>query len=157
MSNRLMGISTFRFCPVKTLGRISLFAILIIVGHLISCETENLTYEWDCYECFSIKPDSANLIVYLTINSENESVPLIIYKGPVEHRIIDWQDTATTDEYLLYAEVGIEYSIQATYWRGNETIYAYDGDLMTLSDQDRKCGTPCYIVEGGIFDLTLGE
>jgi hypothetical protein len=134
----------------------ALLWILLGAGHFTACEPEDWILDVDCNECFSYKPDSASLIVYLTINAENDSVPLAFYKGYVGEAI-DWQDTATGTEFRLDAAVGTTYTVLAEYRKGQRTILAFDSDEMTLSDFGEECGSPCYMIKGGIFDLRLLE
>jgi hypothetical protein len=111
----------------------------------------------NCSDCYGYKPDSANLIVNLTINAENDSVPLTFYLGDYEDGVVDWQDTATTEEFLLYSKMGSRYTVRATYRSGDRIIEAFDSDKMTLYNASEECGSPCYIVKGGIFELGLAE
>ena len=113
--------------------------------------------EISCSDCYGFEPDSANLIIRLTINGTYDSVPLVFYRGKYEEGIIDWMDTATTEEFYLYSEVGAEYTVKATYTSGGRTIEAFDSDKMRLYDGAAECGSPCYIVKGGIFDVKLIE
>ncbi|HDR68300.1 MAG TPA: hypothetical protein ENN61_04535 [Bacteroidaceae bacterium] len=129
---------------------------LLAMIKTMSCEPEN----WmmiDCNECFSYKPDSANLIVYLTIDSDYGPVPLTFFKGKYEEGVIDWQDTATTTEFRLYSEIGQLYTVKAIYSTGDETIIAFDADRMTKYNAGEECGNPCYIVKGGVFDLRIKD
>jgi hypothetical protein len=68
---------------------------------------------------------------------------------------VDWVDTATTEELLLYSEVDREYTVRAEYKSGAKTILVFDADKMYLSNHGEECGSPCYIVKGGIFDVRL--
>jgi hypothetical protein len=131
--------------------------LVALTGNFMGCEPEDRVLAVDCSECYSYKPDSADLIVRLTINSENDSVPLTFYRGDFEKGEIDWQDTATTEEFHLYSEVGRTYTVRAIYRSGTKTIVAFDSDKMVTSDAGEECGYPCYIIKGGIFELTLPE
>jgi len=133
------------------------FAFLLLAGQFVGCEPEDWTIQTDCSQCYDYEPDSAKLIVYVTINDEYDSVPLTFYRGPFEDGIIDWQDTAINGEFFLFSEMNREYSVRATYRSGDKTIIAFDQDKMRLSDNSESCGYPCYIVKGGIFDVTLAE
>jgi len=128
---------------------------MVVSGNFMGCETEDLMLEINCSDCFGYAPDSAKLIVNLTIDAENDSVPLTFYLGDYEDGIIDWQDTATSDEFRLYSEINREYTVAATYKSGQKSIVAFDADKMTLYNGGEECGSPCYIVKGGIFDLRL--
>ncbi len=133
------------------------FLLMLLSGNFMGCETEDWVLEVNCSDCYGSKPDSANLIVYLTINGENDSVPLTFYIGDYEEGQIDWQDTATTSEFYLYSKVGQDYTVAATYKSGDQTIIAFDADNMHLYNGASECGSPCYIVKGGIFDVKLLE
>ena len=98
----------------------------------------------------------ANLIVHLTINEENDSVPLTFYRGTAGN-VVDWRDTATETEFYLKSEIGTVYTVEAKYRSGSETIIAYDSDKMTVSDFGADCGDPCYIVRGGIFEVGISD
>ena len=84
---------------------------------------------------------------------EELGIPVYLY----EEGIIDWQDTATTEEFYLYSAMDKDYTVRASYNPGNQTIMAFDGDKMTLYDAGEECGSPCYIVKGGIFDVRLAK
>lgn len=131
--------------------------LLLVSSNFMGCETEDWTFEVNCNDCYGTAPDSAKLIVYLTINATYDSVPLTFYRGSYDEGVIDWQDTATSEEFLLYSEMEREYTVKATYSSGNNTIIAIDGDKMKLNDAAEECGSPCYIVKGGIFDVRLIE
>jgi len=142
----------------RSLIRLTAAGILIILsGKFMSCEPEDWMLTIDCADCFGNKPDSANLIVNLTINAENDSVPLTFYLGDYEDGVIDWQDTATTEEFYLYSKMNSRYTVRATYRSGNKIIEAFDSDKMTIYNANEECGSYCYIVKGGIFDLRLAE
>lgn len=131
--------------------------LLLVSGNFTACEPEDWVLSVDCGDCYGYLPDSADLIINVTINAENDSVPLTFYLGNYEDGIIDWQDTATTEKFYLYSAFDKDYTVRATYASGNETIMSFDGDKMFLYDAGADCGSPCYIVKGGIFDLRLPE
>jgi hypothetical protein len=131
--------------------------LVLLSGKFTACEPEDWMLTIDCADCFGFEPDSANLIINLTINSENDSVPLTFYLGDYEDGVIDWQDTATTEEFLLYSELDRRYTVRATYRSGDRVIEAFDSDKMTIYNANEECGSPCYIVKGGIYDLSLIE
>lgn len=133
-------------------------ALLVLVsGKFTACEPEDWMLSIDCADCYGYAPDSANLIINLTINAENDSVPLTFYLGDYEDGVIDWQDTATSEEFYLYSKMNSSYTVRATYQSGNKFIEAFDADDMELYNAAEECGSPCYIVKGGIFDVTLLE
>ena len=136
-----------------------LAALLLVVvsGKFTACEPEDWMLSVDCGDCYSYAPDSADLIIKLTINAENDSVPLTFYLGDYEEGLIDWQDTATSEEFYLYSKINSSYTVRATYRSGDKFIEAFDADDMELYNANEECGSPCYIVKGGIFDVSLLE
>jgi hypothetical protein len=154
-----MFIKTFNIKSRGTWIPVALITIVLLLlsGNFMGCETENWLLTVNCDDCYGSVPDSANLIVHLTINAENDSVPLTFFKGDYEDGVIDWQDTATSEDLYLYSEVGQVYTVEATYKSGDQTIIAFDSDIMTIYDGATDCGSPCYIVKGGIFELQLME
>ena len=145
----------------RSTGWIPLALIIVLMtagaGQFLGCEPEDWEWTIDCGQCYDYKPDSAKLVVYLTINAENDSVPLIFYRGDYEDGEIDWIDTATTEELLLFSEMDREYTVRAQYKSGSKTIMVFDSDKMYLSNYADDCGSPCYIVKSGIFDVRLLE
>jgi len=131
--------------------------LVLITGKFTACEPEDWMLSVDCNDCYGYAPDSADLIIKLTINAENDSIPLTFYLGDYEDGVIDWQDTATTEEFYLYSKMNSSYTVRATYRSGNRIIEAFDADDMELYNAGQECGSPCYIVKGGIFDLQLLE
>ena len=148
---------------MRTSGRrlitklLAVICLVLVTGKFTACEPEDWMLTINCADCLEFKPDSADLIINLTINAENDSVPLTFYLGDYEDGVIDWQDTATTEEFYLYSKINSTYTVRATYRSGNKTIEAFDSDKITLYNADAECGPTCYIVKGGIFDLTLEE
>ena len=136
---------------------LALAMLVLVSGKFTACEPEDWMLSVDCADCYGYAPDSANLIVRLSISAENDSVPLTFYLGSYEDGIIDWQDTATTEEFYLYSKINSSYTVRATYRSGDRIIEAFDKDDMTLYNANEECGSPCYIVKGGIFELQLIE
>jgi len=130
--------------------------MLLLAGNFIACEPEDLIFEVDCYDCFGYPPDTAELIVYVTMRLEQDSVPLTFFRGDSNGEV-DWQDTAVGEEFRLDARIGSTYTVQAEYRSGSKTIIAFDSDEMTLNDYGDQCGDPCYIIKGGIYDVRLKE
>ena len=119
-----------------------------------SCN-EYLGHSVDCSECSYDKPDSADLVVNLTINQEHPEVPIVLYRGNVEEGHVDWIDTARESTYYLYSAVGQYYSVTAEYRVGDRTIMAIDGDEMKAKHVSDECEFECWIVTGGNLKAEL--
>ena len=131
--------------------------LVLVSGKFTACEPEDWMLSIDCGDCYGYAPDSADLIIKLSINAENDSVPLAFYRGDYEEGVIDWLDTATSEDFYLYLKINSSYTVRATYSSGDKFIEAFDADDMELYNANEECGSPCYIVKGGIFDVSLPE
>ena len=126
-----------------------LLFFLILAGILYSCNEKIFTGDVNCDECYEIKPDSADIIVHLTIDDENPVVPLVVYRGQVEDNNIEYVDTAYGKTYYLYVPVNAYYSVEAKYISGNKTIYTVDGDKLQIKHVSDACSSDCWIITGG--------
>jgi len=135
------------------------FGFTIVILLLIACERKETTDlgEFDCSECYQDKPEWGSLIVYVTLNDENPSVPLVVYIGDMEEGNIDWYDTATSKEYYVPVKPDDYYSVVAKYKRGDQTVLAVDGDKFKLKYSENQCDAPCYYFKGGYIDVRLRD
>ena len=131
--------------------------IFLLTVILFSCErnTKFSLEKFDCSDCYQIKPDSADLVVKVTINDENPWVPLVIYKGKIEDQLIDYIDTAICEDYYLWVKVDEYYSVEAKYKSGNKTIIAVDGDRIKAKKNSSECDETCYWIKGGYINVRL--
>jgi hypothetical protein len=129
---------------------------IIIAGLAFAgaCE-EYLGPTIDCSECFREKPDSSELVIYLTVNDDHPEVPIVVYRGNVEDGQVDWIDTAREETYYLYSAVGQYYSVAAEYRVDGKTIVAIDGDKMKAKHVSEQCDHECWIVAGGYLKAEL--
>jgi hypothetical protein len=136
-----------------------LIILFLIIASIkfTGCEQEDLDYYIDCDSCLIEIPDWDTLVVQLTINDENPVVPLEFFIGDYENGEVDWIDTARTERFWLTGEVGVEYSVKATYISGDEIILAIDGDKIRIVDGEADCGSPCFYTRGGTMDCRLKE
>ncbi len=139
----------------KHISSIILIVIIAVSVKISGCEQEDLDFYIDCFDCLETPPDSASLIIYVTINEENPFVPLELYRGDYEDKVWDFTDTVYNDTTYIYAEMGLQYSIKASYMKDGEPILAIDGDKLRVADGEGECYPPCYVVRGGTLDLRL--
>jgi hypothetical protein len=141
----------------NTTSKIILLIILILSVKFSGCEQEDLDFYIDCDYCMDSIPLYDTLRVLVTINEENPSVPLKIYLGDYDNGTTDWVDTAYSEEFWLVSEVDVEYSVKASYKRGEQTIIAVDGDKIKAVNGEEDCYSPCYYVRAGTLDVRLAE
>ena len=128
--------------------------VMLGIAFAGSCE-EYLGSSVDCSECFWDKPDSADLIIHLTLDRNHPEVPIVVYRGNVEGRIVDWVDTARETPYYLYSALNQFYSVAAEYKVDGKTIVAIDGDELKAKHVSGACDYDCWIVTGGILKAEL--
>ena len=108
----------------------------------------------DCDECYSVKPDSADLIIYLTINQDHPEVPIVVYRDNIENDT-DWIDTAITSPYYLYSRIDQFYSVKAEYQVGKRIINVVDGDKLQAKHVSESCDVECWVITGGELNVEL--
>ena len=138
---------------MKIYFKIFTLASLFIIT--FSCEQDPFVFDVNCDECYYPEPDTANLIMDFTLNEENPFVPYILYKGDVEDNIVDYIDTAYSEQEFLASAVNEDYSIKAFYKKGDQTIVVIDGDKLKTTRTSEVCDTECWIIKGGLLDLRL--
>ena len=96
------------------------FALLSVFFILFSCERKEPLNNgaFNCAECYRDKPEWGPLNVILTINQENQYVPLTVYVGNIEDTIVDYVDTAYLKDYWVDVEPDRYYSVKAEYKHG---------------------------------------
>jgi hypothetical protein len=139
---------------MKVKGHIKAIIILVLLTLAGSCN-EYLGISVDCDDCWGFKPDSADLLIYLTINQDNPEVPIVIYRGNFEDGEVDFLDTARQSTYTLYSAIDQYYSITAEYKVDGKTIIAVDGDVMKAKNAKSSCEFECWIITDGEFSLEL--
>lgn len=131
------------------------YSLIIIAFTLIgSCE-EYFGPVVDCNDCFYDKPDSADLVINLTIDDQHPYVPITVFRGDIEEKQVDWVDTARETPYSLYSRVGQFYSIAAEYKVDGRTIIAVDGDELKSKHVSEGCEYECWVVTGGYLEVEL--
>ena len=139
---------------MKMNGHIKAMLVFVLLTLAGSCN-EYLGLNVDCDDCWGYKPDSADLIINLTINRDHPEVPIVVYRGNMEVGQVDWVDTARQTPYYLYSAIDQFYSVTAEYKVNGKTIIAVDGDVMKAKDASASCEFECWIVVDGEFSVDL--
>ncbi len=114
-------------------------------------------YNVDCetYEnCLTYEPYDELVKIKVTVNKENEFVPITIYIGDLEENNIYIQDTTNFSVYEIYLPVNKDYTATAKYKKGNQTIIAVDGGNLDTKSTD-VCDSICWTVKELELDLWL--
>jgi hypothetical protein len=128
-----------------------LFSVLVIV----SCEDKNFESNNDPYVyCDTIEPFVGYVQIKLTVNQENQKIPLIIYRGEIDDNDVVYIDTISVSYYEIELPVDEYYSAKAEYHSGDKTIYAIDGDKLSKSYNVIGDST-CWTIKKAKLDLNL--
>jgi len=88
-------------------------------------------------DCYDYEPDEAEIVIHVTINDENDSIPYILFKGRIEERDTILVDTATAKKWYVWVPVKEYYSVQAKYTvNGNQVITSDGKKLRLMNDSD---------------------
>lgn len=141
----------------KKIKIVRFLIVCFIAGSMLfinSCE-DLLTFEVDCNDCYFPEPDSADIIMYFTIDDRVDFVPYVVYKGKADARNIEYVDTAYSETNYLYVKTGEFYSVEATYSLEDKTVIAGDGDKLRTRHITDVCSEDCYVIRGGIMNVRL--
>ncbi len=140
-----------QFKTIITLLIIATLFFLYQCDHLKDAEVFS---SQDCADCYYPEPDSADLILNLTINDDFKEVFLTIYKGNIDDEEIIFEDYVDEEKFYFYVKTDELYSAKGKYEKGKEIINAYDGSkLMTIVGNE--CDEQCWFIRGGRLDLTI--
>lgn len=141
----------YKYTSLWVICILSIFAIFNF-----SCERQPPDDSgFDCENCYQDKPEIGSLLVNVTINEENQFVPITIYIGNIEDNNIEHIDTTWVVDYWVDVPVDKYYSVTAKYKSGDNTIIVVDGDNFKLKKNTRDCDEDCWYYKGGLYDIRL--
>ena len=109
----------------------------------------------DCDSCYLEKPKSTTLYIDLTINDENNYIPLTIYSGTMEDGVIIKEVLTNEKNYPVKVDLDNYYTVQANYNSNGKVIHVINGRLTTTKRINNICNNPCYIITGDRIDARL--
>jgi len=124
-----------------------------ILVPLVGCEEES-DLPFAPENCMEQKPAFGSLNLRITINAENPSVTVTVYRGNYDDGIVVTTASFTSETGSIDLEVDNTYSATASYQRGPDTILVLDeGHISTSSEEFRDA--ICWEVIDGSVDLRL--
>jgi hypothetical protein len=134
-----------------------LIIITGVLSMLMSCGEKVFTGDVDCSQCYTPKPDTMDLIIDFTINSDYKKVPFVLYRGDFEDNQVDWIDTATVSPWHLSVKVGQKYSLKAKYKKGDKTLFAVDETTVKALQVTDACDEHCYVIKNQHMNLKIKD
>lgn len=126
---------------------------------LVSCTGNSYRDVEDCQnydyaDCNTSEPGKVALNITLTINQENQSVPLLIYEGNLEDDVLVRTDTVNTPDFVVMMPPDHYYTVVAGYLSHGTTVKAVDGDRVKKI-RSQVCDSVCWDVQEGNVDVRL--
>ena len=105
-------------------------------------------------DCIEQKPVFGTLHLQITINAENPTVTVTVYRGNYDDGIVVATEPFTSETGSIDLEVDDTYSATARYKRGEDTILVLDEGYISTSSEEFRDAT-CWSVHDGYVDLRL--
>ncbi len=126
--------------------------LLILTG---SCEEKVYTGDVNCDECYTEKPQYADLIINLTIENRFGDVVVDVFEGELENNQVVATDTVYYSPFYAYVKANKKYAVRATYRKGTKTLSVIDGTKLKVMLVRGECDEDCYVIEGESLDATI--
>lgn len=133
--------------------RLTLVVLFLLI--LAACDEKVYTGDVDCDECYTDKPQQADLIIDLTISNRFGNVVVNVYEGEVEDNQVVLTDTVDYTPFYAYVKVDKKYAVRAEYRKGAETLYVIDGTKLKVMSVSDACDDACYVIEGETINATI--
>lgn len=139
----------------KILKEVICFSLILFV--VFSCETDESDEECEHKpsNCREYSYTEGTIVIDVTIDNENPSVLIELYRGNVEDNVLI--DSITTTESSYSATLPIsDYSGKVQYVYSGATIIAIDGDSIE-SVAENYCEGTCYSLKNAHLNLILDK
>lgn len=130
-----------------------ILCLIVILSN--SCESYSSLDEVNCADCLSYEPFDADLYISVSIDSKYKEVPLVVLRGKLGSSDTVVVDTITNQMGYIPVPLDDFYTVIAEYNTGTKIVNAVDGDEISKYNISDKCGDICWIIRGGIIDVTL--
>ena len=120
--------------------------MLLVLVLFSVCEEKVFTWDVDCDECYTIKPDSVDLIIRWTKNEDYVEIPVVLFRGKVDQGVLIDTFFCFEDPAYIWVDAEAEYSAKAIYESVDRTVIVVDGTKQKLKTVSEACGEePCWV------------
>lgn len=133
----------------------SFLLTLLILACVYSCENNSVDCENYNYDCNTQEPYEWEMMIKVTINSENSQIPIWVYEGKFDDTThLVYTDTLTDPFTTVFLPLNKYYYTKALYKKGSKTIYAIDGVFFKKYSRT-VCDSTCWYIKNEIMDVRL--
>ena len=128
---------------------------LITLIVILSCNEKLFTFDVDCEDCYTEKPDSVDLIIHWTKNDDFQEIPVLLYKGKID--VGEFIDTFFLfgNPAYIWVKSQEEYSIKALYETDERTTLVVDGTNQKIKRVSGYCDNDCWVIEDEVLHIEL--
>lgn len=130
-----------------------IYILILLIVTITACQVS----DGDCnyYDCLGYEPYEATMNIRLTIDTQNDSVPIWIYEGKYnDTNSLIFSDTCTEETYQIILPLNHQYYVKAKYKKGDKTIYAIDGVYFKKYYRS-ECDSVCWKIKNDRMDVSL--
>ena len=117
-------------------------------------ENENTDLPYAPSDCKGTEPATGPFRVVVTINNQFKSVPITIYRGDIEDRVIEIQDTLLTPSTTFDLDTNESFAALALYIIGPDTVGVLGSDEIEAFNKEYR-DRYCWQIMNGDVDLRL--
>ncbi len=128
--------------------------LLVLAIFIFSCNDNYIYDTGDCTDCLSAEPYYADLYIEVSLDDENEIIPVVVLRGKLESHDTLLADTIRAETGLINVPLGNYYTVVATYHSGNKNIKVVDGDEINKNNISNICGDVCWVIKGGFINVS---
>ena len=137
------------------------YTLLLICCLTVGCESltdndfdNNGNDGEDCNCNLYEEPESYDVKLKITINAENQEVPITVYYGNIERNRIATQTTVNSSPAVINLKTGSNYTYLAKYLKGSDTVYVPVHARLSTSYNICNDDT-CWQVDNNVINLKL--
>lgn len=130
--------------------------LIVTISTLASCKSEYL-FENESSTCFPHFPTALSIKPKVTLDSENFSIPVIVYLGSIDNNNIAFEKIISKENNMLYLKTQTYYTIVAKYAQNGKTYFVVNSIELEVVKSCADCFDPCYYVYNREIDLRLKQ
>ncbi|MBN2813565.1 MAG: hypothetical protein JXQ80_05770 [Bacteroidales bacterium] len=134
-----------------------LMLLLLALIAAVACNEKIYTGDVNCDECYTEKPEKADLVLEVTLNNIFTVVPIEVFEGEVEDNQLVYSDTAYASPFFVYVPANKKYTVKATYRKDEKTLHVINTTKLKVLLVTDACDENCYVIENENVDVQIKD